>query len=132
MYAVVEYSEGHRDNHFKVIMTTDLLDYAKKLAFKFAKDVWVRETNYEVYFGDNKIIYKITSNIEREYLHLWPENRTIIEYMVVGMEKNKKYQEDNKYEVTFRASPIYSVIELEEHQTINVLEEIDDSLIHNS
>ena len=122
MYAVVEYSDSRKENYFRVITTTDWLDYAKKLAFKHAKDYLIHENNFKT--TDYQVNFKITSEIQHQYVY--PNNNIIVEYRVVGIENN--YHDE--LELTFATGPTYAVIELEDHNKKNYLEEIDENLIY--
>jgi len=122
MYAVVEYSDSRKENYFRVIMMTDWLDYAKKLAFKHAKDYLIHENNFKT--AEDQVIYKITTEIQHQFVY--PNNNIIVEYRVVGIENNNY----NELEVTFATGPTYAVVELEDHNKKNYLEEIDENLIY--
>ena len=65
MYAVVKYNDYHEEQNFEVIMTTNDMEYAKKLAFQYTKNI-ISEYN------DNSM-YKIITKIENQYL--WPINK---------------------------------------------------------
>ena len=121
MYAVVEYSDSRKENYFKVITTTDWLDFAKKIAFKHAKDYLIHENNFKT--PDDEVFYKITSEIQHQ--HVYPNNNIIVEYRVVGIENNYY----NELEVTFATGPTYAVIEFDEYSKKNI-EEIDENLIY--
>jgi hypothetical protein len=115
MYAVVEYNNYRRKQQFEVITTTDDIEYAKRLAFQNAKKNLPTEKSYET--------YKITTNIEDEYLTLL--NKTIIAYQIVCLEKCK-----NKVRFYYSFSIVYAVIELEILEQ-EYPEPIDDTLIKN-
>lgn len=118
MYAVVEYDDYRKDQSFEVIRTTDDVDYAKKVAFQFAMNQIKNVSRYA-----NNHIYRITTNVENEYLR--PINKTIISYKVINLEKYKK---GFKIESSF--STTYAVIELI-NEDIENIPEIDTSLICN-
>ena len=115
MYAVVEYNDYRKEQTFEVIITTDDVNHAKKVAFSIAKNKLPKD--------DNESIYKLTSEIEDEYL--LPINKKIISYKIISLEKYKK---GLKINCTY--STVYAVIELKK-QDIENIEEIDTSFICN-
>ena len=117
MYAVVEYNNYRKEQNFEIKLTTDDLDYAKKLVFNNAKKAIPKDGR----------TYKITSDIE-EY-HMWPKNECIVEYMIIEVKKCK----NNKFQMEATHSTVYSVIKLKNHNYPNSesLEDIDESMICN-
>ena len=118
MYAVVEYTDCRKEQFFKVIITTDDVEYAKKVVFQNAKKYLPKSTADDV--------YKITTEFENEYLR--PINKTIIEYKIVRLE-----QYNNGFRKHYSDSTVYAVIEFtnKEIEEIEEIEEIDTSLICN-
>jgi len=121
-YCVVEYNDCYREQSFEVIMTTDDLEYAKKVAFLKAK---IDMTKYNYNYSDET--YKITTVIDNEYNAL--SNKIIVSYKVATVEKSKngfKFIEVDEY--------TYSVIQIKKDnfsiEDYNI-EEIDTSLICN-
>ena len=49
MYAVVEYSDCSKEQFFKVIITTDDVEYAKKVVFQTAKKDLLKDTDDDIY-----------------------------------------------------------------------------------
>jgi hypothetical protein len=80
MYAVVEYDDYRKEQSFEVMMPTDDVDYAKKVAFQFAMNQIKNVSRYA-----NDYIYRITTRVENEYLT--PINKTIVSYKVIEVEK---------------------------------------------
>jgi hypothetical protein len=115
MYAVVEYNDFRKEQSFEVITTTDDVDYAKKVAFQYAMNDIKKISSYT-----NDSLYRITTNVENEYLR--PINKTIISYKVIEVEKYKK---GCKIQSSF--SNKYAVIEIKKE--IENIQEIDTSLI---
>lgn len=115
MYAVVEYDDYRKEQSFEVIMTTDDVDYAKKVAFQHAMNQMTNVSRYA-----NDYIYRITTRVENEYL--LPINKTIVSYKVIEVEKYKE-----RFKIKSSFSKTYAVIELEKE--IENIEEIDTSLI---
>jgi hypothetical protein len=115
MYAVVEYDDYRKEQSFEVMMPTDDVDYAKKVAFQFAMN---QITNVSRYAND--YIYRITTRVENEYLT--PINKTIISYKVIEVEKYKE-----RFKIKSSFSTTYAVIELEKE--VENIQEIDTSLI---
>ena len=114
MYAAVEYSDYRKEQSFKVIMTTDDLEYAKQVAFQAAKNSipgWSKDA-----------IHKITTLVEHQYLR--SDNKTIISYQVIEVVQCKK-----KFKVVSTNSTIFEVLELK--QDIGNVMEIDQSIICN-
>ena len=115
MYAVVEYNDFRKEQSFEVITTTDDVDYAKKVAFQYAMNDIKKISSYT-----NDSLYRITTNVENEYLR--PINKTIISYKVIEVEKYKK-----GFKIQSSFSNKYAVIEIKKE--IENIEEIDTSLI---
>lgn len=111
MYAVVEYNDYRKEQSFEVILTTDDVEYAKKLAFQNAKKA----------LPDDEWNYKITSKFDNS--HLRPINRKVIAYKIICVEKCKK-----GYKLQSTYSGVYAVIELKKH-AIQPVEDIDTSMI---
>jgi hypothetical protein len=115
MYAVVEYNDYRKEQSFKVITATNDAEYAKKIAFQYAKK--------NIPTCNNNSIYKITTKMENQYLT--PINKTIIAYKIIEVDKNKK---GFKIKSTF--SSVYAVIELNKIEIQDeAIAEIDTSLI---
>lgn len=115
MYAVVQYSDYRKEQNFEVITTTDDVDYAKKVAFQYAKNSIPQISSNE----DNSF-YKINTRVRNEYLR--PINKTIIAYRVINVKNYRK-----KVTIQYSFTNIYAVIELK--KDIGTIEEIDTSLI---
>ena len=115
MYAVVQYSDYRKEQNFEVIATTDDVDYAKKVAFQYAKNSIPQISSNE----DNSF-YKINTRVKNEYLR--PINKTIIAYRVINVKNYRK-----KVTIQYLFTTIYAVIELD--KDIGNIEEIDTSLI---
>jgi hypothetical protein len=117
MYAVVEYDDYRKDQSFEVIITSDDVDYAKKLAFQYAVNDIKHVSRYA-----NDSIYRITTEVENNYLR--PINKTIISYKVIEVEKYKK-----RYKIKSSFSTTYAVIEVKKDIEIENIQEIDTTLI---
>jgi len=115
MYAVAEYNDYRKEQSFEVIITTDDVDYAKKVAFKFAMNQIKNVSRYA-----NDCIYRITTRVENKYLG--PINKTIISYKVIEVEKYKE-----RFKIKSSFSTTYAVIEIEKE--VENIQEIDTSLI---
>lgn len=113
MYAVVKYMDYRKEQSFEVIMSTDDLEYAKKVAFQTAKNAIPR-------WWSEDSLYKITSLVEHQYLR--SDNKTIISYKVIEVVKCK-----NKFKMVSCNSILYEVLKL--NNDIGDVEEIDQSLI---
>jgi hypothetical protein len=119
MFAVVEYNNYRKEQNFKVITFTEDVEYAKKIAFNNAKKDIPK---------DSDSIYKITNDIEE--CHLYPVNKTIINYSIISVEKYK-----NGFKINYSISKVYSVIEMEDYlkkESIEKVDDIDESLLCNS
>jgi hypothetical protein len=114
MYTVVNFTDYRKEQSLEVIVTTDDLEYAKKVAFQEAKEELSKDKNTE------NSIYKITSKIEK-YEHLYPVNKVIIAYRVIELIKHKKGVKIESYSVN-----VYAVVEM---KPIDKVGEIDSSLI---
>jgi hypothetical protein len=117
MYAVVEYNDYRKEQSFDVTMTTDDVEYAKKVAFQYAMNDIKHMSRYA-----NDSIYRITTEVENEYLR--PINKTIISYKVIEVEKYKK-----GFKIKSSFSTTYAVIEIKKEIEIENIQEIDTSLI---
>jgi hypothetical protein len=115
MYAVVQYNDYRKEQHFEVITTTDDVDYAKKVAFQYAKN-----SIPQISSNENNSFYKINTRVRNEYLR--PINKTIIAYRVINVKNYKK-----KVTIQYSFTNIYAVIELD--KDLGNIEEIDTSLI---
>lgn len=115
MYAVVQYSDYRKEQNFEVITTTDDVDYAKKVAFQYAKNSIPQISSNE----DNSF-YKINTRVKNEYLR--PINKTIIAYRVINVKNYRK-----KVIINYSYTNIYAVIEVD--KDLGNIEEIDTSLI---
>ena len=115
MYAVVEYSDCSKEQFFKVIMTTDDVEYAKKVVFQTAKKDLLKHKDTDDDW------YKLTTEFDNEYLR--PINKTIIEFKIIRLE-----QYNNGFRKHYSGSNVYAVIELGKKE-IEDIEEIDNSLI---
>jgi len=112
MYAVVKYNDYRKEQSFEVIIATDDVEYAKKVAFQNVKKKLPKDTSDS--------IYKITTKIENEYLQ--PINKIIIAYKIIEVEKYKK-----GFIIKTQYSSVYAVLELKKQEI--EIEEIDMSLI---
>ncbi len=115
MYAVVQYNDYRKEQNFEVITTTDDVDYAKKVAFQYAKNSIPQISSNE----DNSF-YKINTRVRNEYLR--PINKTIIAYRVINVKNYRK-----KVIINYSYTTIYAVIEVD--KDLGNIEEIDTSLI---
>ena len=154
MYAVVEYNDYRKEQSFDVTMTTDDVEYAKKVAFQYAMNDIKHVSRYA-----NDYIYRITTEVENEYLR--PINKTIISYKVIEVEKYKKGFKPTKnlirpadsqsslsmtdkeinpspegadlnlqrFKIKSSFSTTYAVIEIKKEIDIENIQEIDTSLI---
>ena len=113
MYGVIEYSDCRKEQGFEIILTTDDVEYAKKVAFQNVKKNLHKDTDDS--------IYKITTKMNNEYLR--PINKIIIAYKIINVEKYGK-----GFKIQHSFSTIYAVIELGKNE-IEEIEEIDNSLI---
>lgn len=119
MYAVVEYNDYRKEQHFNVKMVTGDLELAKKVAFNNAKKgIPVKD----------KDSYRITSNFEPER-YLVPKNKVITSFSMIGVSEYK-----NKLKVASTYSTINAVIELEQNEVPaqEEVEEIDLNLLCNN
>jgi len=114
MYAVIEYNNYRKEQNFEIKLVTNDLDYAKKIAFNNAKND-IKNSSH-----------KITTNINEH--HLRPINKTIIEYMIVEVCEYK----NDQFRIISTFSKVYSVIELTNHEKLEILDDIDEKLIFNS
>ncbi len=113
MYAVIEYNDYRKEQNFEIIITTNDVDYAKKVAFHYAKkDI----SKYE----DDDSICKITTKLTNEYL--FPSNKIIISFRIINVVKQKK-----DYKIISYSTGVYAVVNIEEKY--EVVEEIDNALI---
>jgi hypothetical protein len=71
MYTVVNFTDYRKEQSLEVIVATDNLEHAKKVAFQKAKKELSKEKNTENSF------YKITSKI-KEYEYLYPINKLLL------------------------------------------------------
>jgi len=111
MYAVVEYNDYRKEQSFEIIITTDDVEYAKKVAFQNAKKQ-IPENNC------NDSCNLITTKMENEYLLC--KNKTVVVYKIINVEKYKK-------KLNYSFSMLYAVIELTKKEII--VEEINTDLI---
>lgn len=117
MYAVVKFNDSYEKEYFEVIITSDNLEYAKKVAFSSCKEDLPKDTD--------DYIYRITTEIETEYLH--PINKIITDYRIVQL---KEYE--NGYKLLSLSSKVYAVIELKTYNSnIYNIDDIDNNLICN-
>jgi len=116
MYAVIEYYNYHKSQNFSIKLTTDDVEYAKKIAFNYAKENMPTNTTS---------IFKITTKIDNNFLHQL--NKTIVQYMIIEVQNYK-----NGFKLQTPLSKIYSVVELDKHNKLENLKEIDESLICNN
>ncbi len=98
MYAVVQYNDYRKEQNFEVITTTDDVDYAKKVAFQYAKNSIPQISSNE----DNSF-YKINTRVRNAYLR--PINKTIIAYRVINVKNYRK-----KVIINYSYTNIYAVI----------------------
>jgi uncharacterized membrane protein YheB (UPF0754 family) len=119
MYTVVKYNNYRKEQNFEIKLVTDDLEYAKKLAFNNAKKEILKRS-------DLSSSYKLSTDIQEYYLY--PENKKIVQYIVVQVEKYEK----NKLKISSTYSTVHAVLELPKHEKIESLEEIDDNLICNN
>lgn len=118
MYTVVKYNNYRKNQFFDIKLVTDDLEYAKKVAYNNAKKEILR-------YGDCSS-YRLSTDIEEYYLY--PENKTIVQYIVVEVEKYKK----NKLKISSKYSNVHAVLELPKHEKDESLEEIDNNLIFDN
>jgi hypothetical protein len=116
MYTVVKYNNYRKQQYFEIKLATDDLEYAKKVAYNNAKKEMIRQS--DLFFS-----YRLSTDIEEYYLY--PENKTIVQYIVVEVEKYKK----NKLKISSKYSNVHAVLELPKHEKDESLEEIDNNLI---
>jgi len=122
MYAAVYFTDYRKENRFEVLDTTEDLEYAKKLAFQFAKKELSRMRNTE------KSVFKITTKTEEyEYEYLHPLNKIIIAYKIIELVKYKK-----GLKIVSSNTSVYAVIELDKTDVTENLDEIEPSLICDS
>jgi len=120
MYAIVEYNDYRKEQNFEVITTTDDVEYAKKVAFHYAKKKMSgNETNKDS-------ICKISTQIENEYLQ--PNNQIIISYRLIDVKKNDNGN-GNSFRILCTYSKVFAVIKLKQIEKVE--EEIDLNLIYN-
>lgn len=118
MFAIVEYNDYRKEQSFEVIMTTDNVEYAKKIAFQHMKKIMYTYPDFSM--------YKITTNIENH--HLRPVNKTIVAYRIINVEKYKK-----GFRMKASYSNVCAVIELKKIETHQeYIDEIDSTLICNN
>ena len=119
MYTVVEYNNYRKNQNFEIKLVTDDLEYAKKLAFNNAKKKMLG-------YNNSSYSYRLSTDIQEYYLY--PENKTIVQYIVAEVEKYGK----NKLKICSTWSTVYAVLELQKHEKNESLEDIDDNLICNN
>lgn len=112
MYAVVEYNDYRKEQHFEVITTTDDVEYAKRLSFNNAKKSIPKDGG----------LYMLTTDFENEYLT--PKNKTITAYKVINVKKH-----EDVFRINYSLSTVHAVIEIEAKQKIETIDEIDMSLV---
>lgn len=117
MYAVVKYNNYRKEQTFEIKLVTDDVDYAKKLAFNNAKKDILRHSDSSS--------YRLSTDIQEYYLY--PENKTIVQYIIVEVEKYGK----NKLKICSTYSTVHGVLELPKDEKVESLEDIDDNLICN-
>ena len=100
MYAVVKYNDYRKELSFEVIIVSDDVEYAKKVAFQNVKKKLPKDTSDS--------IYKITTKIENEYLQ--PINKIIIAYKIIEVEKYKI-----GFIIRTQYSSVYAVIEFKKN-----------------
>jgi len=119
MYAVVYFTDYRKDNRFEVVTCEEDVEYAKKLAFKFAKKELTRQRNTEETF------YKITSKTEDyEYEYLHPLNKIIVAYKIIEL---VKYKEGLK--IVSSNTSVHAVVELDKTYITENIDEIEETLI---
>lgn len=119
MYAVVDFTDYRKDNRFEVLHTTQDVEYAKKLAFQFAKKELSRQR------GTENSVFKIKTKIEDyEYEYLHPLNKIIVAYKIIELVKYKK-----GLKIVSSNTNVHAVVELEKTDITENLDEIETSLI---
>jgi AAA15 family ATPase/GTPase len=119
MYAAVYFTDYRKENRFEVLESTSSVEYAKKLAFQFAKKELSRMRNTE------KSVFKITTKTEEyEYEYLHPLNKIILAYKIIELVKYKK-----GLKIVSSNTSIYAVFELDKTEITENLDEIEPSLI---
>lgn len=115
-YSIIKYNNHRKEQNFQVLSTTTDIEYAKKLAFNYAKmDIP----------QDNDSLYKITTNIKEH--NLCSLNKTIVEYMIISVENYKK-----GFKLLYCLSNVFAVIELQNNPFPKMIPKIDEKLICNS
>ena len=119
MYAVVEYNNYRKEQFFKVILTTEDVEYAKRVAFHYAKKE-IKE--------DKKDCYKITTEISECYLY--PENKCIVQYTMIRV-KPIQIRKETAYKIQATYSTVHAVIQIDPPPVLDDIHipEIDTNLL---
>jgi hypothetical protein len=134
MYAVVNYTDGRKENIIRIDFVTPDLELAKKVAFQGIKEEIPMDDHYS---------YKIVQNFEDREGYISMEGQVILDYMVVGRTGKRKRTDDKEEEEEeeegdeewdeygsneeFYGS-IWAVVEVGP-KAIDAVEDIDESLL---
>jgi len=120
-YAVVNYDNRRNDdNELEIKHVTDNLEYAKKLAFYYAKKGFLPQH----YFGRKE--YKILKNYYHEDNSIYLHN-VVVDYRICELEHD---DETENYDITDVWNNVWAVIKI--NNEIKEVEDIDEAFIYKN
>jgi hypothetical protein len=124
-YAVVTYDNRRNDdNEIEITHVTDNLEYAKKLAFHYAKKGFPTKR----YYGRKE--YKILKNYYHEEYSIHLHN-VIVDYRIGEVEyDDENDDETEKYDITDVWNNVWAVVKI--NNEIEEVEDIDESVIYEN
>jgi len=122
MYAVVTYDgRPDDDNEIEVINVTDNLEYAKKLAFHYAKKDLPPKRDFAW------TEYRILKDYYNEYCSVILHN-VIVDYRICEVKYDDECEEYEKYNIVDVMNIVWAVVKITNET--EEIEDIDEMLIH--